>query len=202
MKKLTHRQQEVFDFISSYIHNHKFPPTIREVADQFGISVKGSYDHIKALERKEFIHCDLNKSRTITVVVEDDDSHPEVKKIPLLGEVAAGKPLFAEENFDGDIELPSDYVKTGSQVFAVKVKGDSMKDAGILSGDIAVINHQETANNGEIVVAMVEDAVTLKKVYMEKNRIKLESENAAYPPIYTQSARILGKLTYIVRSYS
>ena len=201
MIKLTDRQSEVFSFIKTYIHSHKFPPTIREVADQFGISVKGSYDHIKALERKEYIKCDLHRSRTITLLIDDQTGNEGIKKIPVLGEVAAGRPLFAEENFDGNIELPSGFVKNG-KYFAVKVKGDSMQNAGILNGDTAVISHQSTAENGDIVIAMVEDAVTLKRLFREKNRVKLMAENEAYSPIYTQNARILGKLACIVRQYT
>ena len=200
MKKLTERQTEVFGFIKTYIHSHKFPPTIREVADQFGISVKGSYDHIKALERKEYITCDLTRSRTMSLLMDDISEDEPAKKIPVLGEVAAGKPLFAEENFNGTIELPSEFVKNG-RYFAVKVKGDSMQNAGILNGDTAVISHQSTADNGDIVVAMVEDAMTLKRLFREKNRVKLVAENEAYPPIYTQNARILGKLACIIRQY-
>ena len=200
MKNLTRRQQEILNFIRSFIKENHFPPTIREVAEKFGISVKGGYDHIKALEKKEVIKCGSNRSRSI-VILNDQLSPPSgVKKVPILGDVAAGKPLFSEENFDGTIELPANFLAKGSY-FAVNVKGDSMKEAGIIDGDIAVIQQKDTAENGEIVIAMVEDAFTLKRLYKETNRIKLKSENPAYPPIYTQNARILGKLCCLVRRY-
>ena len=201
MKELTKRQKEVLNFIKLFINGHGYPPTIREVGDEFKISVKGGYDHIKALEKKGFIKCNLKRSRAIEIT---DSSKEEcikkMKKVPILGNVAAGVPLFAEENFDGNVEIPADYTGNGRH-FALRVQGDSMKDIGILSGDIAIINCQETANNGEIVVAMVNEAVTLKRIYMEKNRVKLKSENHAYPPIYTQQARVIGKLSCIIRKY-
>ncbi len=200
MKNLTRRQQEILNFIRSFIKENHFPPTIREVAEKFEISVKGGYDHIKALEKKEVIKCGSNRSRSIVILNNQHSPASGVKKVPILGDVAAGKPLFSEENFDGNIELPANFLAKGNY-FAVNVKGDSMKEAGIIDGDIAVIEQKDTAENGEIVIAMVEDAFTLKRLYKETNRIKLKSENPAYPPIYTQHARILGKLCCLVRRY-
>jgi len=200
MKKLTRRQEETLDFIREYIQENTFPPTIREVADRFGISVKGGYDHIKALQKKNYIKCTTNRSRSIVLLENGRPNEKGVRKIPVLGNVAAGTPLFSEENVEGSIELPAKMIGAGT-FFAVNVRGDSMKDVGIIDGDIAVVRQQETAENGEIVIAMVEDAFTLKRLYREKNRIKLKSENYAYPPIYTQNARILGKLCCLVRKY-
>ncbi len=200
MKGLTKRQKEVLDFICGYIETHRYPPTIREIAEQFGISVKGSYDHVKALEKKSFIRCNMNRSRAIKVLAPTQASKEGIRQVPLLGTVAAGRPLFAEENFEGHVELPVSYVEQAKH-FALRVRGDSMKNVGILEGDIAVVRHQNTADNGEIVVAMVDEAVTLKKFFLEKNRVQLRAENPAYPPIYTQNVRILGKLTYLIRSY-
>ncbi len=200
MKSLTTRQREVLDFIKNYKNRCSYPPTIREIAENFSISVKGAYDHLKALEKKESIRCNLRRSRAIEVV-EDEQSCNEIAEIPLLGNVAAGKPLMAEENFDGTIPVPFSVLKNGKH-FALKVKGDSMKDAGILEDDIALFRHQNTAENGNIVVAMLDDeAVTLKRFYREKNRVKLKAENPVYPPIYTQNIRILGKLIYVMRNY-
>ncbi len=200
MKKLTRRQQEILDFIKQYIREQNFPPTIREVAQNFSISVKGGYDHIKALERKEYIKYNLYRSRTIKVLTGCRAEETDTKRVPILGSVAAGSPLFAEENFEGEFEVPVSMTGRGKH-FAVRIKGDSMKDAGILDGDLAVIHHQDSADNGDIVVAMVEDAVALKRIFLEKNRIKLKSENSAYPPIYTQDVRILGRLACLIRKY-
>ena len=122
-------------------------------------------------------------------------------QIPILGRVAAGKPLFAEENFEGTINMPATRLGKGN-FFALHVAGDSMQDIGILDGDMAIFNQKNTAENGDIVVAMINDeAYTLKRFYREKNRIKLKAENPVYPPIYTQNVKVLGKLKCIVRDY-
>jgi repressor LexA len=203
MTAITERQREVLDFIKHYIGEHKYPPTIREISENFGISVKGAYDHVKALERKEYIHSNNNRSRTIEVVDEDGDEGASsgVVMVPILGNVAAGEPLFAEENHDGSVAVPQQYVKSTKSHFALNVRGDSMRDAGIINGDIAVFAQQPVAANGDIVVAMVEEAYTLKRFYKEKNRVRLQAENPDYPPIYTQNVRILGKLVHLVRTY-
>jgi repressor LexA len=200
MKELTKRQNEILLFLKGFLKKHSYPPTIREIASAFSISPKGAYDHIKALEKKEVIRCDLNRSRAIEIL--DSDPSEEVIHIPVLGNVAAGVPIFAEENFNGTVQLPSPLLPKGD-IFALFVQGDSMENAGILNGDLAVIKHQQHALNGDIVVAMIgEDGVTLKRFYKEKNRIKLQAENEAYPPIYTQDVRIIGKLHTIIRTYS
>lgn len=201
MKGLTKRQREVLDFIKTYIRSNKYPPTIREIADHLHVSVKGGYDHIKALEKKKIIKCNLNRSRAIEII-QDRDIYDEDQflSVPLLGSVAAGRPLFAEENMEGSIKLPMDFFR-GGKYFALSVKGESMIGAGILEGDIAVVRHQSDASNGDIVVALVDEAVTLKKFFLEKNRVMLQSENPDFPPIYTQNVRILGKLAFLIRNY-
>jgi len=200
MKALTKRQEEVLSFIKQYSLQHKYPPTIREIAANFSISVKGAYDHVKALEKKNKIHCDLNRSRAIEVIEPENVTEEELVSIPILGNIAAGIPLFAEENFDGYLKLPSSSLTKGRH-FALVVKGDSMENAGILDGDLAVFSQQNVADNGNIICAMINDAVTLKRFYKEKNRIKLKAENPIYPPLYTQSLQILGKLICIYRNY-
>ena len=202
MKGLTTRQREVFDFIRSFIRSKRYPPTIREIAINFGFSVKGSYDHVKALQKKGFIRCAGNRSRAIEVVADAEaERQPNLVSVPVLGSVAAGKPLFAEENLTGWIQVPASSLKKG-QHFALQVRGDSMKDAGIMDGDVVVVAHQETADNGDIVVAMVDEAVTLKRFFVEKNRVRLKAENPKYPPLYTQNVRILGRLAFLMRSYA
>jgi repressor LexA len=202
MKGLTTRQREVFDFIRAFIRSKRYPPTIREIAVNFGFSVKGSFDHVKALQKKGFIRCAGNRSRAIEVVADTEaERQPNLVSVPVIGSVAAGKPLFAEENLTGWIQVPAASLKKG-QHFALQVRGDSMKDAGIMDGDVVVVAHQETAENGEIVVAMVDEAVTLKRFFVEKNRVRLKAENARYPPLYTQNVRILGRLAFLMRSYA
>ncbi len=199
MKTLTKRQNEILDFIRSYIQDNQYPPSIREIGRYFSISVKGAYDHVKALEKKQVISISHNKSRAISLTPENDDVS-ETQKVPILGNVAAGLPLFAEENYDGSVSLPSDVLRKGN-LFALKVEGESMTGAGIFDGDLAVFVQQPVAENGEIVVAMVDDAVTLKRFFKEKNRIRLQAENPAYPSIFTQDVKVLGKLITIIRQY-
>ncbi len=200
MKAITRRQNEVLEYITAFINEHHFPPTIREISEHFGISVKGAYDHVKALEKKRFIKIDNNRSRTIEVIGQKREEQTDVVEIPILGNVAAGLPLLAEENHEGTVALASAQIGSGAH-FALHVQGDSMRDAGIMDGDLAVFKHQEVANNGDIVVAMVEEAVTLKRFFKEKNRVRLQAENEAYPPIFTRDVRVLGKLAHLIRSY-
>ena len=202
MKELTKRQNEVLDFIKKYHGIHHYPPTIREIAANFKISVKGAYDHVKALEKKGSIKSGSSKSRAIEIVQDKNSiNFNSIIDVPLLGSVAAGIPLFAEENHEGSVKIHSCNLTKGEH-FALHVKGDSMENAGILDGDTAVFVQKQSANNGDIVVARINDeAVTLKRFYKEKNRVKLQAENPVYPPIYTQNVKILGKLQCIIRQY-
>ena len=197
MKTLTKRQNEVLKFISDFLDIHAYPPTIREIAGHFSISVKGAYDHIKAMEKKGIIKIAENRCRSIEIL---DKSKTGFKDVPIIGTVAAGKPIFAVENCEGTISVPKNLIKTNS-CFALKVKGDSMKDAGIFNDDIAIIEESQIADNGDIVVAMLEDSVTLKRYFKESGRIKLMAENPDYTPIYSQDVRILGRLRGIIRTY-
>jgi len=201
MKNLTARQKEILDFLRQFIIDHGYPPTMREIAAHFEISVKAVFDHVKALEKKHCIRCDVNRSRAIELIQDTPENKDELIEIPLIGNVAAGKPLFAEENYEKMLRFAASQLKKG-RYFALNVRGDSMQDAGILDGDTAIFMQKNTASNGEIVVARVnEDAVTLKRFFREKNRVKLKAENPVYPPIYSQHVQILGKLEFILRNY-
>jgi repressor LexA len=198
MKELTQRQKEVLSFIAAYINAHSYPPTIREIADYFSISVKGAHDHVTALKKKGCLRQTDKRSRTMELVKTDGDG---IVEIPLLGTVAAGQPILAEENWDGSIAMHGSMLKKNRKYFALKVRGDSMSGAGIMDGDTAVIEKQNTARNGEIAVAVVDEAVALKRFFKESTRVRLQSENPAYPPIYSQHVKILGRLARIVRFY-
>jgi len=202
MKELTKRQKEVLSFIAGYLKNHAYPPTIREIADNFSISVKGAYDHVTALKRKKCLKQDNNRSRTMELVQSKvDEDLGTVSKIPIVGTVAAGTPILSEENWEGTITLHQSMLKKNKNYFAVKVRGDSMSGAGIMDGDMAIIEKMSVVKNGEIAVAVVDDAVTLKRFYKENARIRLQAENPAYRPIYCQDVRILGRLAQIIRHY-
>jgi repressor LexA len=203
MKELTARQRDVLRFITNFIQNYTYPPTIREIGSHFDISAKGAYDHVDALRRKGFIRMGDRRSRTIEIVKTEQIVDSPVVDVPLLGMVAAGKPILSEENREGSVHLHNSLLKKGVQYFALKVRGDSMNGADILEGDIAVIEKREYAENGEIVVALVNEGLTLKRYFKEPNRVRLEpeSDNPANKPIYTQDARIEGRLAHIIRSY-
>ena len=201
MKEATERQKEVLDFIAAYVHNHTYSPTIREVADNFSISVKGAHDHLTALRKKGLLKQGDKKPRTMELVRNGEEE--DTVEIPILGTVAAGRPILSEENMDGSIRLHRSLLKKARQYFALHVRGDSMEGAGIMDGDTAVIEQQNTAKNGEIVVVMMDDAVTLKTFYRESNRVRLQPENPKYFPIYCSGdLRILGRLAHIIRSYA
>lgn len=201
MRPITKRQEEVLEFIRTFIRSNKYPPTIREISEHFGISVKGAHDHVRALHKKEVIHCDTKRTRAIEILGEDEKESPEpIRRVPMLGSVAAGLPVLVEENYDGTVDVPASFLRKG-EYFALKVQGDSMNGAGIVDGDIAVISQTPVAENGEIVVAMVDEAVTIKRFYRESSRVQLKAENPSYAPIYTRDVRILGRLAHVIRNY-
>lgn len=199
MKRLTERQRQTLRFIESYIELHSFAPAVREVAAHLVITTKGAHDHLRALERKGYIRRSSRRSRAIAVMGTITTT-PEMIEVPVLGTVVAGLPLLTEDNLDGTYTIPRSSVGPGDH-FALHVRGNSMEGAGIYDGDLAVICQQPTAENGDIVVAMIDDAVTLKTFYQESGRARLQAENPAYLPIYATDLRILGKLVYLVREY-
>jgi repressor LexA len=202
MKELTKRQKEVLSFIRGFIDKHSYPPTIREIGDHFSISVKGAHDHVTALKKKNVLRQEDKRSRTMELVGEGKISQNRLREIPLKGTVAAGDPIWAEENEEGTVLVNEALLKKNRNYFALKVRGDSMIGAGIMDGDTAVIEEQPTAKNGEIVVARVdEETSALKRYFKESRRVKLQSENPKYLPIYSQNVRILGRLAHILRSY-
>ena len=201
-KDLTEKQQMIFDFIRTTINDSGFPPTVREIGDRFGITVKGAYDHMKAIEKKGYIRTEQNKSRAIVVLNDSDtaDAASEGISIPLLGRIAAGSPILAEENIEDYLTFPESMFSNG-EYFALNVAGDSMIEGGILDGDIAIIKKQNTANNGEIIAALLEDEATLKVFSKTGGSIKLKPMNSAYKPIECSDLSILGKLAAVFRRY-
>ncbi len=203
-KDLTDKQQNILIYIEEYIVEQGYPPTIREIGEKFEITAKGAYDHLKAIEKKGYIKCEKNRSRAIELLRtsggEEHIPSPNVVSVPLVGRVAAGIPITAAENVDEYLAFPKSMVPDDG-VFALRVAGDSMKDAGIFDGDIAVIKKQESAINGEIVVAMIEEEATLKYFFKDKKKVRLQPANKAYKPILTQDATVLGRLVGIYRQF-
>ncbi len=203
MKGITDRQKEVLDFISGFAEENGFPPTVREISDHFQISIRAVQDHIIALQKKGFLSQSQKRSRSIRVLsdIRDKEQTPFVGKVPLLGTVAAGKPLLCEENLDGYVNLTEPFVRPGKNYFALRVRGQSMINAGILEGDLAVIEQSDIAADGQIIVAVIDDAITLKRYYKETDRIRLQPENPDFQAIYCKDVRIVGILSNIVRTY-
>ena len=203
MKGITDRQKEVLTFISSFTEENGFPPTVREISEHFQISIRAIQDHIIALQKKGFLSQSQKRSRSIRVLSDMRDKEPEifVGKVPLLGTVAAGKPLLCEENLDGYLNLTEPFVRPGKNYFALRVRGMSMINAGILDGDLAVVEQTEVAADGQIIVAVIDDAITLKRYYKETDRIRLQPENPDFQAIYCKDVRIVGILSNIVRTY-
>ncbi|PKL41242.1 MAG: repressor LexA [Spirochaetae bacterium HGW-Spirochaetae-1] len=199
-KKLTDKQQNIYEFIKDSIRESGFPPTVREVGDKFGITVKGAYDHVKAIEKKGFIKTEQNKSRAIVVIDQDDVIPTDAVNIPLIGRIAAGSPILAEENIEDYLSFPRSFIGSGDH-FALKVRGDSMEDGGIFDGDIAIIKKQNIAQNGDIVAALLEEEATLKRYKLQGDAIHLIPENPAYAPIVVKDVLILGKLSAVFRKY-
>lgn len=203
MKVLTKRQNEVLNFIISFIEENSYSPAVRDIARHFEITVKAAHDHLKALERKGAIRSTEGISRSTEVIGLERNKERELISIPVLGATAAGSPLLAEENFEHELTFPADMFSSSGPFFALHVEGDSMTEAGIFDGDLAIIQKIEQAKNGEIVVARVgeENHVTLKRYYLTPNAVELRPENPKYGSIYSQDIKILGRLFLLIRDY-
>jgi repressor LexA len=200
LKQLTEKQEKILDFIKYNIKESGFPPTVREIGEKFNITVKGAYDHVKAIEKKGHIRTEQNKSRAIVILDEEDEIPVDAINIPLLGRIAAGTPILAEENIETHLCFPQSMFRSGDY-FALNIKGDSMIEGGINDGDIAIIKKQNTANNGEIVAALISEEATLKRLKITGNKVMLMPENSAYEPIVAENVAILGKLVGLFRTY-
>ena len=204
MKALTTCQQDALRFIREYCDTNFRPPTVREIANHFGITVKAAQERITALRKKNYLAPSDSSSRSFRILIDIDEAgkiEPELVHIPLLGQVAAGKPLLCEDNIEKYLSVPETMLRKNHEYFALRVKGNSMVDAGIWDGDTALIQQCETAENGEIIVAVLDDSATLKRFFKEPSRIRLQPENPDFKPIYCQDVRIAGKLAAIFRTY-
>ena len=203
MEKLTPKQEEILTFIKEYVVKYGYPPTIREIGAAVGTSSPATvHVHLANIENKGFIKRQGTKNRAIEILVENEFAKAQnnVVEVPLLGKVTAGSPIEAIENPDDLFSLPSYLVPKNKNVFTLKVDGCSMINAGILDGDIVIVERQTDAKNGEIVVAMNdENEVTLKTFYKEKNHFRLQPENDTMEPIILDNVTILGKAIGLYR---
>jgi repressor LexA len=197
---LTKRQKEIFDYIRKYAGKHGYPPTVREIGKAVGLHSSSTvHAHLANLEKIGLLKRDPTKPRAIELLVDRARKMVRGPGLPLVGQVAAGEPILAEEHIEEYLEVPA-IIGGETGDYILRIKGDSMKDAGILEGDFVVVRPADDASNGEIVVAMLDDEATVKRFYREKDRIRLEPANKAYKPIRTREAELLGKVVGVFRS--
>jgi repressor LexA len=208
---LTGRQQEIWDFLVEYVGGHGYPPTVREIGDAVGLASPSTvHAHLANLERAGLLRRDPTKPRALELLgprradAGEGAARVDAHRLPLVGEIAAGGPLLAEENIEDYLAVPEP-LSRGGEEFLLRVKGESMIDAGILDGDIVVVRRQQDARDGDIVVALAgddesADEATVKRFYRERDRVRLQPENAALEPIYARNVQILGKVIGVFRS--
>lgn len=195
------KQVEIYEFIKSQIKEKGYPPSVREICAAVGLkSTSTVHGHLERLEKKGLIKRDPTKPRTIEVV-ENSLNRKEMINVPILGTITAGLPILAVENIEDTFPLPVNYVKSNKDLFILKVKGESMIDAGILDGDFSIIEKANSSNNGEIVVALIDNEATLKRFFKEKDHIRLQPENKNMSPIIVPECQVIGKLVGIYRQY-
>lgn len=201
-RRITAKQEEILTYIKNEILERGFPPAVREICQAVGLkSTSSVHSHLESLEKNGYIRRDPTKPRAIEIL---DDSfnllRRELVNVPVVGTVAAGQPILAEQNIDSYFPIPAEYMPN-EQTFILKVKGDSMINAGIMNGDQVVVRQQPSAENGDIVVALVDDSATVKTFYKENGHIRLQPENDTMDPIIVDHCQILGKVFGVFRFF-
>lgn len=199
--KISKKQQEILDFLKDEILNHGYPPTVREICEAVNLkSTSSVHSHLETLEKNGYIHRDPTKPRAIEIV---DDSfnltRREIANVPIIGQVAAGVPILAVQNIENYFPIPAEYMP-GNPSFMLRVKGSSMINIGINDGDLVLVEEKNTADNGDVVVALIDDSATVKTFYKEKGYVRLQPENDTMDPIIVQdNFQILGKVFGVFR---
>jgi repressor LexA len=207
---LTERQRQILDFLTSYVDAHGYPPTVREIGEAVGLASPSTvHAHLANLERAGLLKRDPTKPRALELTSRRERPQPaaradDVHRLPLVGEIAAGGPLLAEQNIEDYLAVPESLARGDGEEFLLRVKGESMIQAGILDGDYVVVRRQPDARDGEIVAALVgadetADEATVKRLFRENGRIRLQPENDALEPIYADHVQVLGKVTGVFR---
>ncbi len=201
--KISAKQEQILNILKENILKKGYPPTVREICEAVGLSSTSSvHAHLNSLEEKGYIRRDPTKPRAIEIL--DDDgfnlTKREIVNVPVVGTVAAGQPIFAEENITDYFPVPPEYL-TSNETFMLKVRGDSMINAGILYGDTIIVEQTNVAKNGDIVVALIEDSATVKTYYKENGHYRLQPENDTMDPIIVDDLTIIGKVIGLFRSY-
>ena len=199
--KISDKQQQILDYIKEEILKKGYPPTVREICEKVGLSSTSSvHSHLNTLEENGYIKRDSSKTRAIEIVDDDEFAiqRREISNIPIVGRVAAGEPLLAVENIENYFAIPTEFLPN-MDTFILKVHGDSMINVGFFEGDYLIVEKTEDARNGDIVVALLEDSVTVKRFYKEADHIRLQPENDDYEPIICQDCQIVGKVYSLYR---
>lgn len=196
-RDLTPRQKQILDYIYSYCNTHGYPPSVREICAATNLkSTATVHGYLVQLEKKGYFNRDPQKPRAIGILKKN--IFPSVVKVPLVGKVTAGEPILAQENIESVFALPKELV-SDTDVFMLSVKGNSMVEAGILEGDYVIVKSTDTAENGDIVVALIDDEATIKRFYKENNQFRLQPENRFMDPIIVEDLKILGKVIGLYR---
>ena len=195
------KQSEIYNFMKDQIQLKGYPPSVREICEAVGLkSTSTVHGHLERLEKKGYIRRDPTKPRAIELL-KDSVTRKELIDIPIIGKITAGKPILAVENVEDTFTIPLNFTKPKNELFMLKVSGSSMIEAGILDGDLAIIEKVNTCNNGDIVVALIENEATIKRFFKEKGFIRLQPENSTMSPIIVEDCSILGILVGIYRNY-
>ena len=201
MREAVEKQSEIYEFLKVFTENKGYPPSVREICEAVNLrSTSTVHGHLKKLESKGLIKRDPTKPRALEIVG-INSNRKEMLNVPIVGKITAGEPILATQNIEDTVPIPIDYIKHNNEVFMLKVTGNSMINAGINDGDYAIIEKRQTAINGEIVVALIENEATIKTFYKEKDHIRLQPENNTLDPIIVDDCVILGKLVGLFRAY-
>lgn len=204
MSDLSIKQKEILDYLKKEVHEKGYPPSVREICDATGLkSTSTVHGHLTRLEKKGYIRRDPSKPRAIEILDEEPvfNTGQEAVDVPIIGTITAGSPILAVENIDGTFPIPVQYV-TGENMFMLKVRGESMINAGIFDKDLILVKQQRSAENGDIVVALIDDDyATVKRFFAENGHIRLQPENTAMSPIIVEKCTILGKVTGLFRKF-
>jgi repressor LexA len=194
-------QAEIYDFIQSEVINKGYPPSVREICAKVGLSSTSTvHGHLSRMEKKGLIRRDPAKPRAIELL-RDAVPKKELVSIPIIGKVQAGQPILAVENIEDSFTLPIQYTKSNKDLFMLKISGESMIEAGIYDGDLAIIEKTNSVENGTIVVALIDDEATIKRFFKEKDHIRLQPENSSMKPIIVKECQIIGELVGLYRQY-
>ncbi len=202
MVELTQKEKDVYEYINECLERDGYAPSVRDICAAVGIkSTSSVHEYLRRLETKGYIRKSSGRSRALSLVNDSQNEASKMMRVPILGRVTAGQPIYAIENYDGYVDFPISMARGKANLFALRVMGESMIEAGILDGDIVVVESKRYADDGDIVVAMIEDEATVKRFFRDSGRIRLQPANHTMQPIYSRDVTVLGKVIANFRFY-